>query len=67
MYVGGERVGQRADQLPVCEVRKGEASMTRCFGLERQPVRAFYTFQPFTRLQVLELRERLAAFLAGRK
>lgn len=41
--------------------------MTRCFGLERKPVRAFHTFQPFTRLQVLELRERLAAFLAGRK
>lgn len=41
--------------------------MTRCFGLERKSVRAFYTFQPFTRLQVLELRERLTAFLAGRK
>lgn len=41
--------------------------MTRCFGLERAPVRAFYTFQPFTRLQLQELRERIQAFRAGRK
>lgn len=40
--------------------------MTRCFGLERKPVRAFLTFQPFTRLQLIDMRERLAAFRAGR-
>lgn len=35
--------------------------------VERDRLRSFHTFQPFTRLQVLELRERLAAFLAGRR
>lgn len=38
----------------------------RPYCLDRPRLRSFHTFQPFSRLQVLELREQLRRFLAGR-
>jgi hypothetical protein len=35
----------------------------RCFALERDRVRAFYTYQPLTRLQLLDMRAGIARLL----